>query len=94
MTSVTDFIRARLDEREAGTRMALRTEDYGTSERDLDLLAAHRRLLEIHAPYYQPNGPTRCKRCTPSQHLWPCETVLVLASIDSTHEDYREEWGL
>jgi hypothetical protein len=92
MTSVTDFIRARLDEREAGTRMALRTEDYGTPERDLDLLAAHRRLLEIHSPYYQPNGPTRCKRCTPSEYLWPCETVLVLASIDSEHPDYREEW--
>lgn len=64
--------------------------------RVLAVCAAHRRIVELHAPM----GTARvvCAVCWNARFVghedWPCPTLLALAQPYADHPDFREEWRL
>lgn len=93
--TIVEFLRARLDAREAGIRQALKTEDYGVTERDLIEVQALRRIVDLHeggheCSVYDHNGDVdNCRWCVDSSD---CSTLRLLASIHSDHPDYDPAW--
>lgn len=84
MDELIAFLRARLDEDEAGIRQALRTEDEWVSERDLVDIQAKRMLIDDadRDPDWSWTGHG-------SAHWRMC----VLAMPYRDHPDYRPEWA-
>jgi len=89
--TIVEFLTARLDERESGIRAALRTEDYGVSEFDLDDIAAKRAIIER---YLDVDKWMRAGHHDEyAAEAIGLETALtLLASPYSERPDYRQEW--
>ena len=92
MTTLPEFLNARLDEDEAAGRRAL--------ARALREVEAIRAILERHRRI-EPDftGAAACAWCSDDTDAgarfhqpWPCPDVLSLAAVWSDHPDFRPEW--
>lgn len=114
MSKLTKFVDARLDEAASYANSALNDESgapfgWAHPEEDLDVIAAHRRLVHELATWQRENKaawrdysrwlegkPTTSKppaRTTPEQWQGLEHAVRVLASVYADHPDYRPEWA-
>lgn len=90
--TIVEFLTARLDELESGVRQALKTEDYGVSQFDLDDIAMKRRMVErawLSVQYIPPADRTPANNAAGIHAFW---VLAELASVYSDHPDYSEEW--
>lgn len=95
MTSLTDFLVARIADDEAGVKSG-----FGAGDVDYRAISPHRwlaecetkrRILDEHDDY----GSDQCPRCRGIKNrrlAAPCNTLRFLALPYANHPDYRDEW--
>lgn len=89
--TIVEFLTARYDEAESGIREALKTEDYGVSQSDLDDIAAKRAIIED----YEDHVKTYRDEPTPAGEGIRFGLLLALARIAEGYADrpgYDVEW--
>lgn len=101
MTTLTEFLLARIAEDEARARtMTPVTADWATwgPERMLVECEIKRRVVQEHPnlnAYLDPEHWV-CARCqdrySHDAHRWPCPTLLILALPYGDHPDYDKLW--
>lgn len=91
--TLAEFLLARIDDDEAYWRGQSRLE---VSRLMLAKLQVERRLVEMHSATgrgdFAPYCPTCDDTTPPSETVYPCTTVRLLALPYATWPDYREEW--
>lgn len=90
--TIVEFLIARLDERESGIRQAMRTEDWGVSQFDLDDVESKRAIVAAYERSHENRNAHPDDPAAAGALLALLGATKHLASVYSYHPDYREEW--
>ena len=98
MTTLTEFLLARIADTEAEARRVAQVGSCEPAYRPAEVLAeceAKRRIVDLHV--ISGRGHGSCATCTDSDYLGlvdegPCDTLRALALPYADHPAFREEW--